>query len=113
MHGNLEAYLIEANRRAGKNVFYTRAESVAKDILDAGFHPIGVAHRHRQSQVNALTLGYVRDVARRAWGTIGVGGDVTGYTVPANLAEAYGSPLSFHIFARYRGRAGTPGAHVH
>ncbi|MDO8678807.1 MAG: hypothetical protein Q7R30_09625 [Acidobacteriota bacterium] len=86
---------------------------MAKDILDAGFHPLGVAHSHRQSPVNALTLGYVRDLTRRAWGTIGVGGDVTGYTVPANLSESYGSPLSFHIFARYRGRAGAPGAHVH
>jgi hypothetical protein len=113
VHGNLEAYLIEATRRAGRNAFYTRAEHVAKDILDAGFHPLGVAHQHRQSPVNALTLGYVRDLSRRAWGTIGVGGDVTGYTVPANLAESYGSPLSFHIFARYRGRAGAPGAHVH
>jgi hypothetical protein len=113
VHGNLEAYLFEATRRAGKNAFYTRAESVAKDILDAGFHPVGVAHRHRQSQVNALTLGYVRDLSRRAWGAIGVGGDVTGYTVPSNLAESYGSPLSFHVFVRYRGRAGDARAHVH
>ena len=113
VHGNLEAYLIEATRRVGKNAFYMRAEHVAKDILDAGFHPLGVAHSHRQSPVNALTLGYVRDLTRRSWGTIGVGGDITGYTVPANLSESYGSPLSFHIFARYRGRAGTPSTHVH
>jgi hypothetical protein len=32
--------------------------------------------------------------------------------VPANLAEAYGSPLSFHVFVRYRGRAGAA-PHVH
>lgn len=113
VHGNLEAYLIEATRRAGRNAFYMRAEHVDKDILDAGFHPVGVAHKHRQSPVNALTLGYVRDLTRQRWGTIGVGGDLTGYTVPANLAESYGSPFSFHIFARYRGRAGTPAAHVH
>jgi len=105
--GRLEAYLFEATRRANRHAFYTRAELVEKDILDAGFHPIGVAHTHRPSRIGALTLGYVRDVAAPSWGTWGIGGDITGYRVPANLRESYGSPLSFHVFVRYRGRAGT------
>jgi hypothetical protein len=109
--GNLEAYLFEATRRRGKNAFYTRAESVAKDILDAGFHPIGTAHTHRQSQISALTLGYVRDFATPRWGTFGIGGDITGYLVAENLQESYGSPVSFHFFLRYRGRAGVTGHH--
>jgi hypothetical protein len=109
--GTLEAYLLEGTRRFGRNAWFARAETVAKDILDAGFHPIGTAHTHRQSQVSALTLGYVRDVASRMWGAIGIGGDVTGYIVPDNLRESYGSPVSFHLFMRYRGRAGA--AHVH
>lgn len=104
--GNLEAYLFEGTKRAGKNAFYTRIEHVAKDILDAGFHPIGIKHTHRQSPIGALTAGYVRDVAAPAWGTLGIGGDVTRYRVPKNLAEPYGSPVSFHVFVRYRGRAG-------
>jgi hypothetical protein len=113
VHGNMEAYLFEATRRLSpRHAVYTRAETVAKSILDAGFHPIGVSHVHRQSQVGALTLGYLRDLPRRAWGTVGIGGDITGYLVPANLAEAYGSPLSFHVFVRYRGRAGAA-PHVH
>ena len=111
--GNLEAYLIEATKRSGANAFYTRAENVQKDILDAGFHPIGIAHTHRPSRVNALTLGYIRDVVSRAFGTFGVGGDVTGYLVPDNLKESYGSPLSFHAFVRYSGRAGARLHHVH
>ena len=111
--GNLEAYLFEAARRAGKNSLYTRLESVAKDILDAGFHPIGTAHTHRQSQVGALTLGYLRDVASRSFGTFAIGGDVTGYRVPDNLKESYGSPWSFHVFVRYHGRAGARLDHVH
>ncbi len=44
----------------------------------------------------------------------GVGGDVTGYLVPDNLREAYGAPVSFHVFLRYRpggGRAAV--THVH
>jgi len=111
--GNLEAYLFEVTRRSGKNAVYGRAETVAKDILDAGFHPIGVAHTHRQSQIGAITAGYIRDVAAPSWGTLGVGGDITGYYVPDNLSESYGSPVSFHVFLRYRGRAGARIDHVH
>src|SRR4030095_10638734 len=33
--GNLESYLFEAVKRSNRNVLYTRAESAAKDILDA------------------------------------------------------------------------------
>ena len=109
--GTLEAYLVEGTRRFSGNAVYARAETVAKDILDAGFHPFGTAHTHRQSQVSAFTLGYVRDVASRTWGAFGVGGDVTGYIVPDNLNESYGSPVSFHLFVRYRGKAGV--THVH
>lgn len=109
--GKLEAYLFEASRRIGRHAFYGRAESVAKDILDAGFHPIGVSHTHRQSRVGALTLGYVHDLTTRAFGTVGIGGDVTGYSVPANLEESYGSPVSFHVFLRYRGQAGARHTH--
>lgn len=111
--GNLEAYLLEATRRAGRNSLYARAESVAKDILDAGFHPIGTSHTHRQSQIGALTIGYVRTLASRSFGAIGLGGDVTGYVVPDNLKESYGSPLSFHVFARLSGRAGARLSHRH
>jgi hypothetical protein len=111
--GKLEAYLFEAAKRAGKHAVYTRVESVEKDILDAGFHPLGVAHTHRQSRVGALTLGYLRDIASRPLGTFAIGGDVTGYRVPANLSESYGSPWSFHVFVRYHGRAGARLDHVH
>ena len=62
IHGNLEAYLLEGRMQVRpRDAVYGRVESVAKDILDAGFHP-GVFLRHRQSQVGALTIGYVRDL---------------------------------------------------
>jgi len=99
----LEAYLVEVTRRFSRHAIFARAETVDKDILDAGFHPIGVAHTHRPSRVSALTVGYVRDIASPAWGSFGVGGDVTGYLVADNISESYGSPLSFHVFLRYRG----------
>ncbi len=116
IHGNLEAYLFEATiRPSPMNSFYTRIESVAKDILDTGFHPRGTFHRHRQSQVGAFTLGYVRDVLHMSAGTFGAGADITGYAVPANLKDSYGSPLSFHVFVRYRApiASSASGAPVH
>jgi hypothetical protein len=117
IHGNLEAYLFEATLRPSPvNTIYSRVESVAKDILDVGFHPRGVFHRHRQSQVGAFTVGYIRDFLAMQAGTFGVGADITGYAVPANLKESYGAPTSFHIFIRYRAPlASSPGGggHVH
>ncbi len=98
VHGNLEAYLFEATGRiTASDAVYTRAESVAKDILDAGFHA-GVFHRHRQSQVGALTAGYARQLRTSPFGRLLAGADVTGYVVPDNLATPYGSPLSVHAF---------------
>jgi hypothetical protein len=113
IHGNLEAYLLEATwRKTPRDAFYTRVESMAKDILDAGFHPVGTFHPHRQSQVTAATLGYVRDLVQNKFGAFGIGGDLTGYLVPSNLRGAYGtSPLSAHAFLRYRARPNS--AHVH
>lgn len=112
IHGNLEAYLFEASWRAwSRDTFYTRIESVAKDILDVGFHPVNTFHPHRQSQVGAATVGYLRDVFRLRAGEIGLGADVTGYAVPSNLRESYGAPVSFHAFVRFRVGAGS--AHMH
>jgi hypothetical protein len=113
IHGNLEAYLLEGRMQLRpRDAVYGRIESVAKDILDAGFHPPGVFHRHRQSQVGALTIGYVRDLWTASGARFGVGGDVTGYLVPDNLRDAYGAPVSLHVFLRYRtGRAAV--THVH
>jgi hypothetical protein len=111
--GNLEAYLFEGSHRAGRRTVYVRAENVDKDILDAGFHPIGVQHTHRQSNVTAFTAGYLRDIVSRPFGSFGIGGDITGYLVPENLEEPYGSPVSFHIFLRYNVRAGARMDHRH
>jgi len=112
IHGNFEAYLIEGSMQATRrNILYLRAESVAKDILDAGFHPRGVFHRHRQSQVGALTLGLVHDFFVTPVGRFGVGADATGYLVPDNLQEPYGQPTSFHLFVRFRTDRGA--GHVH
>jgi hypothetical protein len=114
IHGNFEAYLVEATIKASTHsLIYTRAESVDKDILDAGFHPRGVFHRHRHSQVGAITIGYLYDFLRTTAGNFGVGADVTGYGVPSNLQESYGSPSSYHVFVHYslRGASGATMSH--
>ena len=114
IHGNLEAYLFEASWRVRpRHTVCTRVESVANDIQDVGFHPVGTFHRHRQSPVGAATLGYVRDVVRSPVGAFGIGGDITGYVVPPNLKDSYGSPVSFHAFVRYRLRSASEAGHVH
>jgi hypothetical protein len=121
IHGNLEAYLFEATIAAGHSgSTYVRAESVAKDILDAGFHPRGVFHRHRQSQVGALTLGYIHAITASRAGELAVGGDVSGYLVPDNLKDSYGQPWSVHLYIHYQLAAAgasrgqrTPTAHIH
>ena len=113
-HGNLEAYLAEAMFRPSPAwAAYTRVEWLDKDILDAGFHPVGVGHTHRQSRVGALTIGGVKDVASGPFGRLGLGADVTTYRVPANLRESYGRPFSMHVFVRYYGRFGSGAAHRH
>lgn len=110
--GNLEAYLFEVTRRSGKNAgLRTRrdgGEGHSRRRLSSGRR----GATHRQSQIGAITAGYLRDVAAASWGAFGIGGDITGYYVPDNLSESYGSPVSFHVFLRYRGRAGVRLAHV-
>jgi hypothetical protein len=84
---------------------YLRGELVEKHILAAGGpHPPGFQHPHLLSLISALTLGYQHSIVSMAsagtvW-TLSLGADVTGYVTPANLAVAYGRPLSFHIYGR-------------
>jgi hypothetical protein len=102
IHGNFEAYLLEATIQAStRAIVYARAESVDKDILDAGPDPVGFVHVHRHSQVGALTIGYLFNVLQTKAGVFGVGADITGYSVPLNLEDNYGSPHSYHLFVHY------------
>ena len=104
IHGNLDAYLLEATMRTHeRHAWYTRLELTTKDILNAGGrHPSGVVHFHPLSRVGALTGGYVFDAVQTQAGRLGIGGDVSVYRVPSNLADNYGGPVSFHLFLRYR-----------
>jgi hypothetical protein len=103
VHGNLDALLIETTYRWRiRQTLYTRVELVTKDILSPGPHLPGDTHLHPLSRVGAGTLGYVYDLLQSGKGTVGIGGDLTAYRVDSNLRQSYGSPLSFHVFLRYR-----------
>lgn len=84
---------------------YLRGEIVEKHILEAGgLHPPELRHPHILSLVKALTIGYQHSVwigKARAVPTLSVGADITGYATPANLAAAYGRPVSIHVYARW------------
>ena len=81
---------------------YVRAEIADKHILGAGGrHPIGQQHPHIISAVGALTLGYSHDVVQVGRQTFAVGADGTGYRTPAELADSYGRPFSFHVYGRW------------
>jgi hypothetical protein len=69
-------------------------------------------HPRTFSQIDALTLGYVRDIPGVKWSRVGMGADITGYRTSADLVEYFGSPLSFHVFVRWR-PAHVSAAHVH
>ena len=100
-HSNSGAFLFESTISwLGNNYLYSRAELVGKELPhthDGVPQPI-----EQVNNIGAFTLGYTRDLVAKAFGRIGVGGDMTMYYVPAELQESYGAPLSFHMFVRYR-----------
>ena len=109
LHGVLDAFLFEGTwRPLARHAWYMRAELTTKDMNGGGQHPVGFEHFHMLSRVGALTGGYVWDTIVVRAGRFGIGGDVTVYHVPANLADNYGRPASFHVFLRYRPRATAP-----
>lgn len=76
------------------NYVTARAEVVDKDEL---FVAAGT------ERIRALTLGYTKDVYRDAHVLGGIGGNVTGYSIPSALKVAYGSrPMAYYAYARLR-----------
>ena len=110
----LDAYLLEGTWAARtSDIVYLRGELATKVIIGRGaLHPVGFRHPHQFSRVGALTGGYIRELVVNGFGRFGIGGDVTGYSVPPNLEPSYGSPLSFHVFLRWRA-SHNGAAHVH
>ena len=110
--GVADGYLLEADFRATEaTALYGRAEKARKEILGLGFHPKGFGHPHIYSDIDAFTLGAVRDLPF-APGRLGVGADVTVYRMSPDMALYYDGSKSFHLFLRWRPSA-IPSAHLH
>jgi hypothetical protein len=89
---------------ADANFVYGRVESVDRDLYEL------TAKRQRppdvppdRTNVQSLTLGYVRDLALFSEAETGLGLDGTGYRFTSRLDSVYGAhPLSVHAFFRVR-----------
>jgi hypothetical protein len=103
VHLTTPAALAEAAWRvAPRDLLYSRAELVVKDILShGGYDPPGFAHKNVTSTVFAWTFGYERRLSSTRAGTLGLGADATIYALDPNLEESYGQPFSAHMFLRY------------
>lgn len=80
-----------------RNYVSGRAEVVDKDEL----FPASIANN--VFRIKALTIGYSRDVIESRSISGAIGGNVTGYSIPAAIKASYGSPRSLYLFLRVRG----------
>jgi hypothetical protein len=83
-----------------RNTFFGRAEFVQKSREDLALTGISAT----RFNVGALQLGYIREIARGEWATLGLGGSATLNVVPQSLEAAYGSrtPIGTLLFLRVR-----------
>jgi hypothetical protein len=83
-----------------RNTFFGRAEFVQKTREDLALTGISAT----RFNVGALQLGYIREIARSRWATLGLGGSATLNVVPGLLEEAYGTrtPMGTFVFLRLR-----------
>lgn len=100
-HGKTQSFLVETNYQRGRDTFYARFEHVEKPghelVLDEVDH-------ERVFPINALTVGYVRDLTHGRGIDVGLGGQFTIHDVPGSLDRYYGDgvPYSFQVFLRIR-----------
>ena len=93
-----------------RNTVFGRAELVQKTGEDLvlgentpAIFPVDDLSEERFN-VGSLQLGYIRELTRLRWATLGVGGGATLNFVPRSLEETYGSrhPIGTFIFLRIR-----------
>jgi hypothetical protein len=111
--GVADAYLFEADVRAtGATSLYGRVEAARKEILGLGYHPKGFGHPHIFSDIDAFTIGAIRDLPFARVGHIGFGADITIYRMSPDMAVYFDRSRSFHVFLRWRPNAPST-AHGH
>jgi heavy metal-binding protein len=99
--GKTQSFLLESNYQRGRNTIYTRWENVEKSG-----HELVLKHRdeHLVSTVNAISIGYVRDLRHGKGLDIGLGGQFTVNVWPDQLNRYYGDGVGygFQVFLRIR-----------
>jgi len=114
-NGVSDGFLLEWDLQAtAPTSVYGRAEIAEKELFGLGLHPLGFAHPHYYSHIDALTVGAVRDLPSRVvgrGGRIGVGADITVYHMSADAEYYWGGSHSYHVFLRWRPSVST--AHHH
>jgi hypothetical protein len=82
-----------------RNTIFGRGEFIQKTAED-----LALDHSDVRYNVGALQLGYIRELARVRWATVGLGAAGTLNFVPTSLEEVYGSrnPLGAFVFLRVR-----------
>ncbi len=98
------------------NTVFARAERVEKSAADLVVDtPATGFPSARVFNVSAVSVGYVREVARGRGVTIGIGGQATANFVGSALEGVYGSrhPLGGALFVRLRPVFAPPMTHMH
>ncbi len=111
-NGNVDGFLLEGDLRATTALaVYGRVEVAAKEFFGLGSHPKEFVHRHWFSEVQAFTVGSVWDLPFQRIGRLGIGADVTLYTMGDDIQRFFDPSRSFHVFLRWRPQVAVP--HVH
>lgn len=95
------AFLLESALKIGQShTVFGRYENVDKNEL---FDDISDPHFGKSYKINKASLGYVYDFPSSGHYALGLGGVVSGYSIPSSLKEVYGSnPNSVMLFARIK-----------
>jgi hypothetical protein len=99
----------EVQTGLGTRVMFVNNDTIAHDIM-GGPDPTR-PDCHEIDSVGFLSPGQSRQTAPFERSRLCE--YVTGYHVPSNLKEPYGSPVSLHLFLRYRAPRPPNGAPVH
>ena len=105
--GKTQSILLESNYQRGRDTVYGRWERVEKSGHELVLRPVDLA---RIFPVNAITVGYVRDLSHGDKIDIGLGGQFTLNVWPDELDRYYGEGVGygFQVFLRIR-----PSLHSH
>jgi hypothetical protein len=105
--GKTQSILLESNYQRGRDTVYGRWERVEKSGHELVLRPVDLG---RIFPVNAITVGYVRDLSHGDKIDIGLGGQFTLNVWPDGLDRYYGEGVGygFQVFLRIR-----PSLHSH